>query len=172
MPCFRRALFAPAVALPPSGRSETESAPPNMVLGWAGELNIIRGKHQPPTAAPPVLKTSASYFPNFSFLARPLPRPRRQSPDPGAHPQPPRQPSLRPHPRRDRSDVANRPAPHADPTARLICQVESQRDSVSKPRVARHELPWVAGGIGLQPQRGCGVGQSAAGRNPVGVGVH
>ena len=33
---------------------------------------------------------------------------------------------------------------------------ESQRDSVSKPRVARDELPWVTVPSSIQPQRGCG----------------
>ncbi len=33
---------------------------------------------------------------------------------------------------------------------------ESQRDSGTKPRVARNELPWVAVRNGFQPQRGCG----------------
>ena len=46
------------------------------------------------------------------------PRPRRRNPEPGAHPQRPRQPSLRPDPGGDRPDVANRPAPHAHSAAR------------------------------------------------------
>ncbi len=33
---------------------------------------------------------------------------------------------------------------------------ESQRDSVPKPKVARHELPWVSVRKLHQPQRGCG----------------
>jgi hypothetical protein len=33
---------------------------------------------------------------------------------------------------------------------------ESQRDSVSKPRVASSELPWEKGAHSVQPQRGCG----------------
>src|SRR6187401_3551507 len=32
----------------------------------------------------------------------------------------------------------------------------SQRDCATKPRVARHELPWVSPVKGSQPQRGCG----------------
>ena len=32
---------------------------------------------------------------------------------------------------------------------------QSQRDCVSQPRVARHELPWVCGHKRFQPQRGC-----------------
>ena len=46
---------------------------------------------------------------------------------------------------------------------------ESQRDSGSKPRIARHELPWVIPGQRPQPQRGCVVA-AVTGRNPVGVG--
>ena len=37
----------------------------------------------------------------------------------------------------------------------LPCYRESQRDSVSKPGVARHELSWVIGKKPAQPQRGC-----------------
>jgi len=33
---------------------------------------------------------------------------------------------------------------------------ESRRDSGPKPRVARNELPWVGGGVGIQPRKGCG----------------
>jgi len=44
--------------------------------------------------------------------------------------------------------------------------VESQRDSVSKPRVARNELPWVTCRLHLNPER---VASSRGGRNPVGV---
>ena len=33
---------------------------------------------------------------------------------------------------------------------------ESQRDSGTKPRVARNELPWVRPAMNRQPQRGCG----------------
>src|SRR5258707_12239031 len=33
---------------------------------------------------------------------------------------------------------------------------ESQRDSATKPRVARNELPWVTAINNTQPQRGCG----------------
>ena len=47
---------------------------------------------------------------------------------------------------------------------------ESQRDSGPKPKVARHELPWVIPGQWPQPRRGC-VMPTATGRNPVGVGV-
>src|SRR5438093_542019 len=38
---------------------------------------------------------------------------------------------------------------------------ESQRDSVSKPRVARNELPWEQRAREIQPQRGCGPGGTA-----------
>ena len=46
----------------------------------------------------------------------------------------------------------------------ISCRVEvavreSQRDSVAKPTVARHELPWVISGRKSQPQRGCGGGE-------------
>jgi hypothetical protein len=65
---------------------------------------------------------------------RPRPRPRRRNPDPGGHPQRPRQPGLRPHPGGDCSVVPNRPAPHAhSSTQAVITPFESQRDSVSKP---------------------------------------
>jgi hypothetical protein len=37
----------------------------------------------------------------------------------------------------------------------MIVRAESQGDSVSKPRVARHELPWVTSATRPQPQRGC-----------------
>src|SRR5712691_7007019 len=40
---------------------------------------------------------------------------------------------------------------------------ESQRDSVSKPRVARNELPWDQRASEIQPQRGCGFWRTAAG---------
>src|SRR6266850_2368159 len=46
---------------------------------------------------------------------------------------------------------------------------ESQRDSVTKPRVARNELPWVKASKGRQPQRGC-VSRDAVCYNSVGVG--
>jgi hypothetical protein len=40
--------------------------------------------------------------------------------------------------------VENRPAPHDDPAARdLTSSIKSQKDSISKRRVARHELPWL-----------------------------
>src|ERR1035441_7291413 len=56
-----------------------------------------------------------------AFISRPVitvqPPPRqpirRRNLDPGAHPQRPRQPSLRPDPGGDCANVANRPAPHA-----------------------------------------------------------
>src|SRR5260221_7962502 len=35
--------------------------------------------------------------------------------------------------------------------------LESQRDSATKPRVARDELPWVKVAGVSQPQRGCGL---------------
>ena len=37
----------------------------------------------------------------------------------------------------------------------MIARAESQGDSVSKPRVARNELPWVNHAARPQPQRGC-----------------
>src|SRR5438876_5438212 len=40
---------------------------------------------------------------------------------------------------------------------------ESQRDSVSKPRVARNELPWEQRASEIQPHRGCGFWRTAAG---------
>jgi len=46
---------------------------------------------------------------------------------------------------------------------------QSQRDCVPKPRVARHELPWVSRTKNHQPQRGCVGLESSGGRNPVGV---
>ncbi len=46
---------------------------------------------------------------------------------------------------------------------------ESQRDSVPKPRVARHELPWVWVARRSQPQRGCVLHCPPIRRNPVGV---
>ncbi len=45
-------------------------------------------------------------------------------------------------------------------TARTKCFAESQRDSVSKPKVARNELPWVQWFKTSQPQRGCGQSNS------------
>jgi hypothetical protein len=42
--------------------------------------------------------------------------------------------------------MANRPAPHAHPsTQAVITPVESQRDSATKPRVARGSQPWAGG---------------------------
>jgi len=51
---------------------------------------------------------------------------------------------------------------------------ESQRDSVSKPRVAPPALPWVTVAVGTQPQRGCGHsgGRRHPSHNPVGVGEY
>ena len=47
---------------------------------------------------------------------------------------------------------------------------ESQRDSVSQPRVAESaRLPWVTRSIDGQPQRGCVSGFTPIRRNPVGV---
>src|SRR3989454_369532 len=49
---------------------------------------------------------------------------------------------------------------------------ESRRDSATKPRVARNELPWVSCLGTSQPQRGCGLMASVGGEgghNPVGV---
>src|SRR5437667_8731967 len=45
---------------------------------------------------------------------------------------------------------------------------ESQRDSATKPRVARDELPWVKVAGVSQPQRGCGLVALPllVGRNP------
>ncbi len=37
---------------------------------------------------------------------------------------------------------------------------QSQRDCITQPRVARHELPWVNRQINKQPQRGCSLLQS------------
>src|SRR2546430_511736 len=45
---------------------------------------------------------------------------------------------------------------------------QSQRDCVTKPRVARNELPWVNRLCRLQPQWGC-VTLLSLSRNPVGV---
>ena len=56
----------------------------------------------------------------------------------------------------------------ADKSGVTCC--ESQMDSRSKSRVARHELPWVIPGQIPQPQRGY-VMPAATGYNPVGVGV-
>jgi len=61
---------------------------------------------------------------------QPLVGRRRRNPDPGAHPQRPRQPSLRRHPGGDRPNVANRPTLHAHPgtlvprtrTPRALCR--------------------------------------------------
>ncbi len=47
--------------------------------------------------------------------------------------------------------------------------IESQRDSVPKPRVARHELPWVIRSNPSQPQRGCVWPRAPIRRNPVEV---
>lgn len=44
-----------------------------------------------------------------------------------------------------------------------------RRDSVPKPRVARHALPWVIGSNPSQPQRGCVWPRAPIRRNPVGV---
>jgi hypothetical protein len=89
---------------------------------------------------------------------RTLPYPRRRSPDPGAHPQRPRQPSLPPHAGGDCPDVANRSTPHAHSPAcdmivphripkgfRLKAQGCEQRATLGWPR----ENPRL-------PQRGCG----------------
>src|SRR5260370_6114057 len=46
--------------------------------------------------------------------------------------------------------------------------LESRRDSATKPRVARNELPWVLRVGTRQPQRGC-VRRWRPGHNPVGV---
>ena len=50
-----------------------------------------------------------------------------------------------------------RPSGRIQVAGRVQCVVqESQRDSVSKPRVARNEPPWVIVPNHSQPQRGCG----------------
>jgi len=58
-------------------------------------------------------------------------------------------------------------------SVRVLCapytrfsRLESQRDSVPKPRVARNELPWGIGGRCAKPQRGCAFVLSER-RNPV-----
>ena len=59
---------------------------------------------------------------------------------------------LRPDPCGDYTNVANRPAPHDHRAGcRLTSPVESQRDSVSMPRVASRELPWVNRVLGGNP---------------------
>ena len=72
--------------------------------------------NQPPAAAPSALRLPLSAFP-ISAFQHARPRPRRRNLETGAHPQRPRQPSLRPDPSRDRPNVANRPAPDAYPAA-------------------------------------------------------
>ena len=63
---------------------------------------------------------------------------------------------LRPDPCGDYTNVANRPAPHDHRAGcRLTSPVESQRDSVSMPRVASRELPWEKRGVSANPN-GCG----------------
>jgi len=53
---------------------------------------------------------------------------------------------------------------------KLKLKSEFQRDSASKPKVARNELPWVTVAHEPQPQRGCGLSGSGRfpGHNPVG----
>src|SRR6185436_16502226 len=50
----------------------------------------------------------------------------------------------------------------------VLPSAESQRDSATKPRVARNELPWVAWPMFHNPNGGCGlvVFPAAAGHNP------
>jgi len=64
----------------------------------------------------------------------------------------------------------NTPAP-STPPADLISTVESQRDSDSKPRVARHELPGVHSATRPQPQRGCAHRASPEAATPLGLAV-
>ena len=76
--------------------------------------SITPGKNLPLTAVPSALRFLLSAFP-ISAFRRALPRPHRRNP--GAPPQRPGQPSLRPDPRGDRVNVTNRPAPYAYPPA-------------------------------------------------------
>ena len=41
-------------------------------------------------------------------------------------------------------------------TREKLAMLQSQRDCVFQPRVARNELPWEIVGRNSQPQRGCG----------------
>ncbi|MEY2408883.1 MAG: hypothetical protein QOF48_1553 [Verrucomicrobiota bacterium] len=43
------------------------------------------------------------------------------------------------------------------PPSAPVAVAESQRDFVTWPKVARHELPWVKGASGLNPEWGCGL---------------
>ena len=58
----------------------------------------------------------------------------------------------------NRVDTAFRQTPRRQMRSSIHqrADLESQRDSVPKPRVARHELPWVGRIPSRQPQRGCG----------------
>ena len=60
--------------------------------------------------------------------------------------------------------TANRGRRDACPWNWDIFAKKSQRDFAPKPRVARHELPWVSGRPTLQPQRGCGRTQAEWGK--------
>src|SRR6266516_5454550 len=81
--------------------------------------------------------------------------------------------------RREKPKPTLYPAPYK--SSDWGCEKESQRDSASKPRVARNELPWVPSARAHQLQRSCamqpnnampqGSGRGEQRRNPVGVGV-
>jgi len=105
---------------------------------WVSEVKGIRGRKQPLTAALCGLRFLLSAFPISAFQAT-RPRPRRRNPDPGAHPQRPGQPSLRPYPGGDRAHVANRAAPHAHLTVR-----NSERLSPGKQDTTVTEMNGVA----------------------------
>ena len=79
---------------------------------WVSEVKRIRGKKQPLSSAG--LHALRDEYTRTIDPARAL---AAESLDPGAHPQRPRQPGLRPDPGGDRPNVANRPAPHAHPAA-------------------------------------------------------
>jgi hypothetical protein len=64
---------------------------------------------------------------------RTRPRPRRRNLEPGARPQRPHQPGLRPHPGGDRPNVANGPAPDAHPAAKLPGIRQADHPDVSLP---------------------------------------
>jgi len=85
---------------------------------WVSEVKRLRGKKQPLTAAPSALGFRISAFP-ISTFQHARPRPRRRNPDPGAHPQRPRQAGLRPDPGGARPNMASHAALHLHPVARL-----------------------------------------------------
>jgi hypothetical protein len=97
---------------------------------WVSEVKRIRGKKQPLSSA-----DLQALREEHSRTIAPRPRPRRRNPDPGAHAQRPRQPSLRPDPSGEFPDLANRPAPDARPAA-FPCIMNGEAQPIINPQVS------------------------------------